>query len=284
VNAKSGACSEDCGFCSQSVHFKTKAPAYALIEPSEVVKAARQALEDGAQAFSVVISGKGIKNDQELNAIGEIVKTVRREVGIDVHASVGIVTKEQIEYLKACGVTMLHHNLETSERYFPSICTTHSYRERIQTIQTARECGMRLCAGGIFGLGEDLRDRIDMAFELRKLGVSVIPMNFLCAIEGTPLAGQSPLPPMEILSIISLYRFILPDKEIKICGGRDANLRDLQSMIFLAGADSMMIGNYLTTAGREPERDWQMMRDLHLQWSARGVASEKGDSNSECER
>ncbi|MGC9328043.1 MAG: biotin synthase BioB, partial [Candidatus Hinthialibacter sp.] len=208
VNAKSGACSEDCAFCSQSAHFPTKSPAYALMQPDEVVQAARRALKDGAQGFSIVISGKGIQNKKELLAIGEIVKTVIREVGIDVHASVGVVAKEQIEYLKSCGVTMLHHNLETSERFFPSICTTHSYQERTATIRAARECGMRVCAGGIFGMGEDLRDRIDMAFELRELGVSAVPMNFLCPIKGTPLAGQAPLPPLEILSIISLYRFI----------------------------------------------------------------------------
>lgn len=125
---------------------------------------------------------------------------------------------------------------------------------------------MKICAGGIFGMGETLEDRIDMAFTLRELDADVVPLNFLCAIEGTPLAGKAPLPPVQILSIIALYRFILPHKELKVCGGRETNLRDLQGMIFFAGADSMMIGNYLTTAGREPELDWQLMRDLNLKW------------------
>lgn len=266
VNAKSGACSEDCGFCSQSVHFKTAAPVYSLIAPEKAVETARQAAADGAKSFGVVISGRGIRNEKELRGIGEIVKTIRREVDIDVHASVGIVTREQIEYLRDCGVTVLHHNLETSERFFPSICTTHTYQDRVNTIEAARGCGMKICAGGIFGMGETLEDRIDMAFTLRELDADVVPLNFLCAIEGTPLAGKAPLPPVQILSIIALYRFILPHKELKVCGGRETNLRDLQGMIFFAGADSMMIGNYLTTAGREPELDWQLMRDLNLKW------------------
>lgn len=266
VNAKSGACSEDCAFCAQSARFKTAAPVYSLIDPQEAVKVARQAFADGARSFGVVISGKGIKTDKELKGIGEMVKTIRREVDIDVHASVGIVSREQIEYLRECGVTVLHHNLETSERYFPSICSTHTYQERVETIRLARECGLKQCSGGIFGMGETLEDRIDMAFALRDLGVNVVPMNFLTAIEGTPLAKQTPLTPIEILMIVALYRFILPEKELKLCGGRETNLRDMQGMIFFAGADSMMIGHYLTTAGRDPALDWQLMRDMNLRW------------------
>jgi len=266
VNAKSGACSEDCAFCSQSARFKTSAPVFPLLAPEEALKTAHQAVADGAKAFGVVISGKGIKNEKELRHIGEIVKAIKQNTPLDVHASVGIASWEQLEYLRDCGVTMLHHNLETSERFFPSICSTHSYRERIETLRTARECGLKLCSGGIFGLGETLADRIDMAFALRELDVDAVPLNFLCAIAGTPMEKQTPLSPIEILMIIALYRFILPRKEIKICGGRETNLRDLQGMIFFAGADGMMIGNYLTTAGREPMLDWQLMRDLHLNY------------------
>ncbi|MFB3789371.1 MAG: biotin synthase BioB [bacterium] len=269
VNAKSGACPEDCSFCAQSAHFKTAAPVYGLMKPEEVLKTARLAERDGAESFGVVISGRGIKNDKELRDIGEIVKTLKREVTLDIHASVGICTREQLQYLRDCGVTMINHNLETSERFYPSICTTHSFQDRVETIRNARACGMNLCVGGIFGLGETWDDRIGLAFTLRELDVDTVPLNFLHRIQGTPLEAREPLAPFTILSIIALFRFVLPRKEIKICGGRESNLRDLQSLIFLAGADSMMIGNYLTTAGREPELDWKMMDDLELTWTRR---------------
>lgn len=268
VNAKSGACSEDCTFCAQSAHFKTASPVYGLMKTDEVLSYARQAEQDGAEHIGLVISGRGIRDQKELHAIGEMVKQVDREVGIEVHASVGIISKEYAQYLKDCGVTMINHNLETSERHYPNICSTHSYRERIQTLKHARECGMKLCSGGIFGMGETLEDRLEMGFTLREIDPETVPLNFLNAIDGTPLQNATPIPPVQILMIISLYRFILPKAEIKICGGREKNLRDLQSMIFFAGADSMMIGNYLTTAGREPELDWQMMKDLEMAWDA----------------
>ncbi|MBI1388674.1 MAG: biotin synthase BioB [bacterium] len=266
VNAKSGACSEDCAFCAQSAHFETGSPVYALISPEEAVERAKVAKNDGAKAFGIVISGLGIKRDGELKRIGEIVKRIRREVDIEVHGSFGVLDREKVEYLRHCGVSMIHHNLETSERHFANICTTHTYQDRVETIRAAASCGMPVCGGGIFGMGETLEDRVDMAFELRGLGVSVTPMNFLHAIDGTPLEKQTPMTPIECLMTVALFRFIMPDKEIKVCGGRESNLRDLQSMIFFAGADSMMIGNYLTTAGREPELDYQMMRDLGLRW------------------
>ncbi|RJP30195.1 MAG: biotin synthase BioB [Candidatus Omnitrophota bacterium] len=268
VNAKSGACSENCSFCAQSAHFKTTSPVYPLMTPDAVVEAARVAHRDGAESFGIVISGLGIKNQKELEAIGEIAKRIREEVDIEVHASLGCITREHAEYLRECGVTQLHHNLETSERYFANICTTHTFADRLQTLRNIKDSGLKLCAGGIFGMGETLEDRIDMAMMLREFEPETIPMNFLSPIPGTPLEQVRPMPPLEILMTIALYRFILPHQEIKICGGREKNLRDLQSMIFFAGADSMMIGNYLTTAGREPELDRQMMRDLDLQWNA----------------
>lgn len=271
INAKSGACSEDCAFCSQSAHFKTAAPVYKLMDPQTVVDAARQAKADGAESFGIVISGYGIRDDRELRAIGEIVDAIRREVDIEVHGSFGILDREAVDYLREKGVTQINHNLETSNRHYPEICTTHTYGERLETLRHIRESGIKLCSGGIFGMGETAEDRVDMAFLLRDLEAETVPMNFLHRIDGTPLETMEPLEPLECLKIISLYRFILPEAEIKVCGGRETNLRDLQGMMFHAGADSMMIGNYLTTAGREPERDWQMMRDLGLRWKADGA-------------
>lgn len=267
VNAKSGNCSEDCGFCAQSAHFKTAAPTYELMSPEEVVKAAKQAQADGAESFGIVISGYGIKKEKEKLAVGEMVKAIKREVDIEVHGSFGILEQDVVDYLVECGVTQINHNLETSERMYPQICTTHTFENRINTLKNIRNSGIKLCSGGIFGMGETTADRIDMAFTLRELDVETVPMNFLHRIDGTPLKSTVPLDPMECLLIISLYRFILPKVELKICGGRETNLRDLQSMIFFAGADSMMVGNYLTTAGREPEADWQMMKDLGMSWT-----------------
>lgn len=282
VNAKSGACPEDCSFCAQSAHFKTAAPVYSLMTPEEVLETARLAERDGAESFGVVISGRGIKNGKELEDIGEIVKTLKREVNLDIHASVGICTREQLQYLRACGVTMINHNLETSERFYPSICTTHTFQDRVETLRTARACGLNLCVGGIFGMGETWDDRVDLAFTLRELDVDTVPLNFLHRIHGTPLEARESLAPFTILSIIALFRFVLPRKEIKICGGRESNLRDLQSLIFLAGADSMMIGGYLTTAGREPGLDWKMMDDLELTWTRRDQCREDaGDPEGE---
>ena len=265
VNAKSGACPEDCAFCAQSARYTTPAPVYPLLNKDEILKTARQAKEDGVKSFGIVISGRSIRNQAELQAIGEMIKSIKQEYGLDVHAAVGIMTREQIAYLKNCGMTMVNHNLETSARFFPSICTTHKYEDRIATIRLLKEYGIKTCTGGIFGLGETLEDRVDMALLLRDLKIDSIPMNFLHPIPGTPLMERPPMPPMECLRTIALFRFVLPDKEIKICGGRVKNLRDLQSMIFAAGASSLMIGNYLTTAGREPELDWQMLKDLGME-------------------
>lgn len=267
VNAKSGNCSEDCGFCAQSAHFKTQAPTYEMMSPEEVVAVAKQAKADGAESFGIVISGYGIKKEKEKLAVGEMVKAIKREVDIEVHGSFGILEQDVVDYLVECGVTQINHNLETSERMYPEICTTHTFENRIDTLKNIRNSGIKLCSGGIFGMGETPADRIDMAFTLRELDVETAPLNFLHRIDGTPLKNAETLEPMECLMIISLYRFILPKVELKVCGGRETNLRDLQSMIFFAGADSMMVGNYLTTAGREPEADWQMMKDLGLKWT-----------------
>jgi len=266
VNAKSGACSEDCAFCSQSSRYKTEAPIYSMMDIDEMLKVAQQAKQDGAKSFSLVTSGADVKNETELKRIGEAAITIREKTGLDVHTSIGLLTIEQLRYLRQCGVTTIHHNLETSERFFPSICTTHTFQERMKTIKTSQQAGMKICSGGIFGLGETIDDRIDLALTLRELDVNGIPMNFLYPVPGTPMEHQLPMPPMEILMTISLFRFILPNKAIRICGGRESNLHDLQCMIFFAGASGMMIGNYLTTAGREPELDWRLMRDQNLKW------------------
>lgn len=188
-------------------------------------------------------------------------------------ASLGSLTPEQARLLYDCGVRRFNHNLETSRRFYPQIVSTHPFGERLATLRNAKAAGMQLCSGGIFGLGETWDDRLDMIFTLREIGVDVMPINFLNPIEGTLLANQAKLPPLECLKIIAICRFLLPRVELKVAGGREACLRDLQSWMFYAGASSTMIGNYLTTYGRPPEQDQQMVKDLGMRWKPLGSCS-----------
>ncbi len=265
INAKSGACSENCAFCAQSAHFKdAPVQVYPLVETDTIRHAAELAAKDGASEFGIVISGWGIRNDEEMREIGEAIQTVADMNTVGTHASLGIVAEERLRYLKERGLTCLNHNLETSERYYGKICTTHSYAERVETVRAAKRVGLTVCCGAIMGMGEEIEDRLDLAFTLRELNVDVVPMNFLHPIPGTPLENVTPMKPLDILKWIAVYRFIMPGKEIKLAGGREKNLRDLQSMIFFAGADSMLVGGYLTTPGRTGAQDMKMLDDLEM--------------------
>lgn len=264
INAKSGRCPEDCRFCSQSVHYKTAAPIHPLVGLEEIIEAARRARSMGADRFGIVISGRSISGSKELNSICEVLKSLSVEVDIGRCASLGTLTRKAAQALREAGLESYHHNLETAESFFESICTTHKFSERINTIRVAKEAGFKVCCGGIFGLGETGKERIELALTLRELNVDSVPLNILNPIPGTPLENASPIPPLEILKIIAIYRFILPTKDIRVCGGREVNLRDLQSFIFLAGANGTMIGDYLTTPGRDPREDIQMISDLGL--------------------
>jgi biotin synthase len=263
VAGKVGACSEDCSFCSQSKHFDTGTTPNKLSLP-QIDAAAREAIASGADSFGVVNSGRG-PTERELDWLEPFFSGTAGEKKIRPCATLGELTSEQAHRLREMGVQRVNHNLETSRRHFPNIVSTHSYDDRVRTIRIAREAGLSICSGGIFGLGEQWRDRLDVAFELRDLGADVVPINFLNRIEGTPLhATCEDLHPMEALKIIAVYRFILPQRELKVAGGREVILRDLQSWIFFAGANSFLVGNYLTTFGREPQHDLQMLRDLGL--------------------
>ena len=257
VAAKVGACSEDCGFCSQSAHFKTGVkPSKLTVE--QMLEAADQAVANGADSFGIVNSGRG-PTERELDWLEDFYKETVAQGKIRPCATLGELTPDQAQRLKAMGVQRINHNLETSKRHFPNICSTHTYDDRVRTIETAKAAGLSICSGGIFGMGEVWDDRLEMAFALRDL----VPLNFLNRIEGTPLYEKvADLTPMQALHIIALFRFILPDRELKVAGGREVILRDLQSWIFFAGASSFLIGNYLTTFGRSPQDDHQMLRDL----------------------
>ncbi|MEX0775736.1 MAG: biotin synthase BioB [Phycisphaeraceae bacterium] len=263
VAAKVGACSEDCGYCTQSKYHDTHV-APGKLTTEEMTAAMDQALANGANSFGIVNSGRG-PTDRELDWLEPFYKDAVANGKIRPCATLGELTPEHAKRLKDMGVLRVNHNLETSRRNFANVITTHTYEDRLRTIKVAKEAGLSICSGGIFGMGDDWDDRIDMALALRELGTDVVPINFLNQMPGTAMYGRHPdLTPMEALKIIALYRFLLPDKELKIAGGREKILRDMQSWIFFAGGSSFLIGNYLTTFGRSPEQDHQMLRDLDV--------------------
>jgi biotin synthase len=258
----------DVKFCAQSAHFDGPAKDQSQLTDDQVLQSAWHAAEVGADSFGIVNSGRGPTRRELEDWLKPLMMKIAVEGKTRACATLGALTPETAKFLYDCGIRRINHNIETSERHYPNIVTTHPFAERINTLRIAKEAGLSLCSGGIFGMGEEWRDRLDMAFMLRELGVDVVPLNFLNAIPGTPLEQQAKLPPMECLKIISIFRFILPERELKVAGGREVCLRDLQSWIFFAGADSTMIGNYLTTYGRKPEQDHQMVMDLGLTWRA----------------
>lgn len=261
VNAKSGQCAENCGFCAQSGHHNTDISVYPLMNPDQIVERAKQAKEFGAKRFCIVTATRGL-SDRDLPVICEAVRRVKEETGLVPECSLGFVTDPQLEQLKAAGMTRYNHNLETAESNFPNICTTHTYQDRLNTLKQLRKQGLEICSGGILGLGESRQERVKLAFALAEMDVECAPINVLNARPGTPLESQTPPDPKEVIKTISVFRFILPKAKLELGGGREVNLRDFQSMAFLAGANSLIIGGYLTTNGRQPENDLQLFKDL----------------------
>ena len=262
-NVRSGNCSENCSFCSQSGHHKTAAPVYDYISSEELSCQAKKAREWGTSDFGIVSKGWGLRSDKEKNQMHEYLDTLKQESDIGRCASLGVLTENTAGSLKEMGLENYHHNLETAKSFFSNVCTTHTYEENIDTIRYAREAGLRVCAGGILGMGENLDQRIELAQELRDLDVESVPLNFLNPQPGTPFGDREPMKPMEILQTIAVYRYMLPKAEIRIAGGRSF-LGDMQSMIFMAGASGVMIGDYLTTKGRQVQDDIKMIGDLSL--------------------
>ncbi len=261
-NIKSGNCSEDCKFCAQSAHYKTDSPVYPQIGVEEIMTQAKAAEAMGATEFCMVSSGWGATNDEEFQVVLEAVRRISKETKLFVDCSLGFMTGEQMHQLREAGLYRNNHNLEASKSYFDKICTTHTHEERTNHVQMVRHYGIHPCSGGILGMGESPKDRIDLAFELRELGAHCVPINILNPRRGTPLGNVTPIKPLEIIKTIAIFRLILPKSTIKIAGGREVNLRDLQAMAMLAGANGLIIGNYLTTMGRNPAQDIQMLEDL----------------------
>ncbi len=262
---KFGNCSEDCKFCAQSAHFDTGVEPHAMMDGAEVAHACEDAKNNGASAFGIVNAGRG-PTKREWPKIMEAVYAMKKVDGICHCATLGTLSEDQAKDLKAAGIRRINHNLETSKEFYPEIVTTHAWQERVDTVRLAQRVGLETCVGCIFGMGETVADRVSLAFSLKELNPSVVPLNFLFPIAGTPLENAPKLRPMEILKIIAAMRLILPRQDLKIAGGREKNLRDLQSWIFYVGGTSGLIGNYLATAGRPNGEDLQMIEDLELQW------------------
>ena len=263
VNAKSGRCPENCAFCAQSAHHRTRIEVYPLMEPRQILRHAREAEAMGARRFSIVTSGKALTGE-EFEQVAEAFRLIKEETELTLCASVGMITRGAAHQLKEVGLSCYHHNVETAPSLFPRICTTHPYEEDLNTVRAAKEAGLEVCSGGIFGLGESLEQRLELAVTLRAMEVDSVALNFLQPIPGTPLEGVPSLTPLEILKSVALFRFILPDRDIRICGGREFGLRDLHPLVLWAGANGIMIGNYLTTQGRDYRADLQMIHDLGL--------------------
>ncbi len=258
-NAKSGRCAEACSFCSQSAHFNTDAPKYVMKDAATLVSEAKEAWNNGVREFSLVASGRAMTNRAELDTVKAALGAIREETGMQTCASLGLMSGEALAELRAAGLQSVHHNLETARSFHANIVTTHTYDDEVDTIKAAKSLGMYTCSGGIFGMGESWEQRIELAMELRTLDVDSVPLNFLNPRPGTPLAEQKDLSAEDCLKIIALYRLVLPTKDLIVCGGRSINLGDRQSEMFRAGANGVMLGNYLTTAGRPADIDLDML-------------------------
>jgi biotin synthase len=259
-NGKSGRCSEDCKFCSQSSFSNTTAPVYPVLPKEELLKGGLYAQESPINRYSIVTTGRGLPR-RDVEAVIDAMKGLD-DNKIKKCVSLGILKDAEMQLIRASGITRYHHNLETSRSIFGDVCTTHTYEERAETIRAAKRAGMEICAGGLFGIGETDAQILELAADIKGLGVDSIPLNFLVPIPGTPYGGMNRLTPVKCLKIIAFFRYYLPDKEIIICGGREKNLKELHSLIFYAGASGIMTGNYLTTEGRTLEDDLALLGQL----------------------
>lgn len=276
LNAKAGGCPEDCKFCAQSAHYNAESPRYGLVDKSEITKAMREAYRNRVNALGIVAAWKGISEGPILDEVCARLMEMK-EMGIArPDASLGMIKSQRVaDRLKEAGLECYNHNLETSKRFFPNVCTTHSFEDRVQTIKYLKNAGVKICSGGIIGMGETREDRVDLALSLREVGSDVVPINILNPIKGTPFENVKPLTPLEILKTIACFRFILPSQDIMVAGGRVVNLRDTQALIFMAGVNALMVGNYLTTLNQPVEKDLQMLKDLGLEPHTPDVSIEK---------
>lgn len=260
MNAKSGLCPEDCHYCSQAKTAESDIPRYNLLSRDKLLDGARVAAERGSKTYCIVISARG-PSEREIQAVEKIVPEIKSQYDLEVCACLGLLTPDQARRLAACGVNKVNHNLNTSEDFYGQICTTHTYQDRVETLKAVRASGLELCSGGIIGMGERDLDVVRMALALRELEVESIPLNFLIDIAGTPLAKSNRLNPRYCLKALAMFRFVNPRSELRIAGGRELHLGSLQALGLYA-ANSMFVGDYLTTKGQAPEADYKMIEEL----------------------
>jgi biotin synthase len=262
VNAKMGGCPEDCSFCSQAARYHTGVQKTGIIPVEEMVSAARKAQSYGSGGLGLVTATRGVKPGADFDKILEGVRAITQDGKVEAHASLGLAGPDEMARLREAGLTEFNHNLETGRGYFPKICSTHTYDDRINTIKAAKAAGLRTCVGGIFGMGEEPVHRAELAFALKELDVDEVPINFLVQVDGTPLARTVETPsPLELLSMLAVFRLVLPTKNIFIAAGRK-NLGELHALVFMAGASGLMIGDFLTTSNRSAAEDLQLIADL----------------------
>lgn len=271
-NAKSGLCPEDCNYCSQSKISDAPIPRYNFQDEETLVAGAMQAKDQKARTYCIVASGRG-PSDREIQHVARAVRRIKAELGMHICVCLGLLNEEQAGILKEAGVDRVNHNLNTSERFHPEICSTHTYRDRIETLRNVRQAGMEVCSGCIVGMGESHDDLVDVAFSLSEIHAESIPINFLHPIEGTPLGTSAPLTPSDCLRALCLFRLTNPESEIRIAGGRELNLRWLQPM-GLYVANSIFVSDYLTTKGQSAEDDYRMIADLGFEVVLSGDAVE----------
>ncbi len=263
INGKSGKCTENCKYCAQSAHYKTNIKEYPLLETEQIFKEAKHNADKNVKRFAIVTSGKKL-TDEEIDKVCQSYKAIKENCSISLCASMGLLSYEQFLKLKAAGVTRYHCNLETSKRFFPNICTTHTYNDKIKTIIAAKKAGLEICSGGIFGLGETFEDRIDMFFDIYNLGIKSVPINVLNPIKGTPFENNKILSQEEINRTVAIARFILPDAFIRLAGGR-LLFKDKGVSMFSAGANATITGDMLTTSGTSIDEDFNTIKRLGLQ-------------------
>lgn len=261
INGKCGRCSEDCKYCAQSAHYHTACTeSYPLLSAEKLLEGARYNAERGVLRYSIVTSGRKL-SDKEVDQVCESIRAIKRETSIEVCVSFGLLDEEQFRKIKEAGASRVHCNLETSANYFPNVCTTHTYEEKIETLKAARRAGLSICSGGILGLGETMEDRIDMVLTARELGVKSVPVNLLNPIPGTPYEKNQPLTNEEACRCVALFRFLLPDASIRLAGGRGL-VGDKGEACFQSGANAAISGDMLTTAGITVETDMELIKKL----------------------
>jgi biotin synthase len=259
MNAKSGACSQDCAFCAQSAHNNTQTEVYSM-KNGETIAQIHSKIPQDSHCFGVVTSGEGL-DENDIDILADTI--AKNNNGVPWSASLGIISDKQLLKLKNAGMTRFHHNIETAKSFYPNICTTHSWDVRADMAKRVKKIGLSLCCGVILGVGENIKHRVEAAMQLREIGSDIIPLNFLIAVKGTKLENMPPMKPLDILKTVAMFRFTNPNADVKIAGGR-VHLGELQSMMFYAGANSMICGGLLTTPNREVENDRKMLNDLEI--------------------